>query len=84
MLYHTDPSVLSGTGRNFTAYFTGILMLICLFLRPVFIEIFYGYTSGHLKIKRYENDMVTVFLIQFMIFYTKDAMSPSQCPTAPG
>lgn len=43
-------------------YFIGILMLICLFLRLVFIEIFYGYILGYLKIKCYENDMVMVFL----------------------
>lgn len=63
MLYYIDFSVLLGIGWNFMVYFIGILMLICLFLRLVFIEIFYGYILGYLKIKCYENDMVMVFWI---------------------
>lgn len=56
---------------------------LLVFETGIYWDFFYGNTSGYLKIKHYENDMVTVFWIKFMIFYTKDAMSPSRCPRRP-
>lgn len=80
MLYHTDPWRTVGYWPELYGLFHRHFNVNLL----VFETGIYWDFLWPLKIKRYENDMVTVFWIQFMIFYTKDAMSPSQCPTAPG